>query len=336
MICPQTGGKAVHRRHVIALIGSAAATWPIAALAQSAAPLPLVGFVRSSSLDDVGDLVVAFKDGLQSTGHVDGQTVKIELRSAQDRYETLPAIVADLIARRAAVLVGNAAAARIAKAGTATIPIVFAVGDDPVRSHLVASLSQPGGNVTGVTFFNSSLGAKKLELIRQFIPTGRTIAVFVNPDSPVSRAEVADVLKSAQSVGQSVLHLDVRTEADFEPGFTRLVGEHAVALLVTGDALFFRRRERLVTLAARHAVPAIYSEKLMVEDGGLMSYGASITEAYRQVGVYAGRILNGEKPADLPVIQPTRFELSLNLKTAKVLGLSVPAPLLSLADEVIE
>src|SRR6185369_6112041 len=159
------------------------------------------------------------------------------------------------------------------------------VGDDPVRSNLVASLNQPGGNITGVTFFNSYLGAKKLELIRQLVPAGRTIAILVNPDSPVSGAEIADVLKTAQSVGQPVLRLDVRSEADFEPGFTRIVGEHAAALLVTGDALFFSRRDRLVALAARHAVPAIYSEKLMVEDGGLMSYGASITEAYRQVGV---------------------------------------------------
>jgi putative ABC transport system substrate-binding protein len=307
-----------------------------AASAQSAPALPLIGLVRSSSLDDVGDLVAAFKDGLKSTGHVDGQTVAIELQSAEDRYEALPAIIADLVARGAAVLVGNGAAVRVAKSKTTTIPIVFAVGDDPVRSKLVPSLSQPGGNITGVTFFNSYLGAKKLELIRQLIPAGRPIAVFVNPDSPVSRAEGGDVLKSAHSVGQRVLQLDVRTEADFEAAFGRLVGEHAASLLVTGDALFLSRRDRLVELAVQHAVPAIYSEKLIVADGGLMSYGASITEAYRQAGIYTGRILNGEKPADLPVMQPTRFELSINLKTAKTLGLSIPAPLLSLADDVIE
>ena len=326
----------MRRRDFIALLASAAALPPLAASAQSGPALPLIGFVRSSSLDDVGNLVAAFRDGLESTGHVDGQTVRIELRSAQDRYEALPAIVADLLARDAALLVGNAAAARIAKSKTTTVPIVFAVGDDPVRSHLVASLSQPGGNITGVTFFNSFLGAKKLELIRQFVPATRPVAVFVNPDSPVSRVESADVLKSALSVGQRVIALDVRTEGDFEGAFARLAGEHAAALLVTGDALFLSRRDRLVALAARHAVPAIYSEKLIVEDGGLISYGASIVEAYRQVGVYAGRILNGERPADLPVLQPTRFELSINLKTAKALGLSVPASLTSLADDVIE
>jgi putative ABC transport system substrate-binding protein len=225
---------------------------------------------------------------------------------------------------------------RVAKSKTTTIPIVFAVGDDPVQSNLVASLSQPGGNVTGVTFFNSYLGAKKLELIRQLIPPSRAVAVFVNPDSLVSRAENADVLKSAQSLGQRVLQLDVRTEAEFADAFGRLVSGHAAALLVTGDALFLSRRDSLVALAAQHAVPAIYSEKLIVADGGLMSYGASITDAYRQAGVYAGRILNGERPANLPVMQPTRFELAINLKAARALGLSVPAPLMSLADDLIE
>ena len=326
--------KIVRRRAFITFLLSAAAVRPGIASAQPA--LPLIGFVRSSSLDDVGNLIEAFKDGLKSTGHVDGQTVTVELRSAEDRYETLPAIIADLVARGTAVLVGNGAAVRVAKASTATIPIVFAVGDDPVRSKLVVSLSQPGGNLTGVTFFNSFLGAKKLELIRQFIPAGRAIAVLANPDSPVSRAECADVLKSAQSIGQHVLQLDVRTETDFEGAFASLVAERAAALLVTGDALFLSRRDGLVALAARHAVPAIYSEKLIVEEGGLLSYGASIVEAYRQVGVYAGRILNGERPADLPVMQPTRFELSINLKTARALGLAVPPPLMSLADEVIE
>jgi putative ABC transport system substrate-binding protein len=261
--------------------------------------------------------------------------VVIEFRSAEDHYERLPAIIAELIRQPVAVLVANHAAAQIAKATTTTVPIVFATGGDPVKDNLVGSLGRPGRNITGVSFLGN-LGSKKLELLRELVPKARTVGVLVNPDSPPSQAERMDVLTAAQAVGQRVTVLNVRQEGDFDTAFATLVHERAAALLVTGDALFTSRRDKLVALSARHAVPTIHTEMLFVEAGGLMKYGASITDAYRQVGIYTGRILKGEKPADLPVVQPTRFELVLNLKTAKALGLTIPPSLLLRADRLIE
>jgi putative ABC transport system substrate-binding protein len=296
------------------------------------APLPVIGFVRSSSIDTVGFLVAAFRQGLRETGYVEGQNVLIELRSANDHYEKLPPIIAEVIQRPVTVIVANAAAARVAKAATTTIPIVFAHGGDPVKDGLVPSLNRPGGNVTGVSFLGSNLGGKKLELIRALGPKGRPVAVLYNPDSAASRLEEGDVVTAARRVGQRLTLLAVRSEPEFETAFATLGREKAGALLITGDALFTSRRDRLVALAARHGLPAIHTERSFVEQGGLMSYGASITDVYRQVGVYTGRILKGEKPADLPVIQPTKFELTINLQTARALGLSIPPAVLARVD----
>ncbi len=298
--------------------------------------MPMIGFVRSSSIDTVGHFVAAFRHGLKETGYVEGQNVVIEFRSAGDHLARLPEIIGELVRRQAAVLVANAAAARAAKAITATVPIVFATGGDPVRDNLVASFNRPGGNVTGVLFLGSDLGGKKLEIIRSLAPKARTIGVLEIPNSSLSQVERSDVLTAAHAVGQRVIVLTARTEQDFEAAFMTLAREQPSALVVTGDALFTSRRDRLVALAARYAVPTIHSEKVFVQAGGLISYGASTIDAYRHVGIYTGRILKGEKPADLPVMQVTKFELAVNRKTAQVLGLTIPPSVLVLADEVIQ
>jgi putative ABC transport system substrate-binding protein len=276
---------------------------PLAVEAQQPA-MPVVGFVRSSSIEAVPHIVAAFRQGLREVGFVEGQNVAIEFRSADDRHERLRAIVAELLHRPVAVLVANSAAARLAKEVTTTVPIVFASGGDPVRDKLVASLNRPGGNVTGVNFLGSDLGAKKLEVLRELVPKARIIGVLENPDSPITRTERMEVEAAARTVGQRVLVLTVRHEPDFDAAFATLVQERAGALLVTGDALFTSRQHRLIALAARHRLPTIHTERTFVEAGGLMSYGASIADAYRQVGVYTGRILKGEKPADLPSSNP--------------------------------
>ena len=297
--------------------------------------MPVVGFVRTSSIETVPHMVAAFRQGLKDTGYVEGQNVAIEFRSADDRYDKLPTIIAELIQRPVAVFVGNSGAARAAKAVTTTIPIVFATGGDPVGENLVASFNRPGGNVTGVSFL-SNLGGKKLELIRALMSKLRTIGVIENPNSLPSQTERIEVETAARAAGQRVIVLKVSTEQDIDPAFTTLVRERAGALLVTGDALFTGRRDNLVALAVRYRLPTIYSNRDFVDAGGLMSYGTSLTDAYRQVGVYAGRILKGEKPADLPVVQPTKFELAINLKTAKAIGLTIPQTLLLQADHVIQ
>ena len=306
-----------------------------AARAQAQAP-PIVGFVRSSSIDSIPNLVAAFRRGLEEQGFVEGRNIAIEFRSADDHFERLPAIVADLIRKRVAVLVANGEAAKVAKAATQTVPIVFAVGADPVRDNLVASFNRPGENATGVSFFNSNLGAKKLELVRYFLSGNGIVGVLETPDSWASRAEREDAVRAAEALGQRTTVLRVRTESDFDAAFATLGRDRVGALLVTGDALFLSRRRALVALAARYSIPTVYSESLIVESGGLMSYGASITDAYRQVGVYTGRILKGEKPATLPVVQPTTFDLVINAKTAKALGVSIPQSLLLLANQVIQ
>ncbi len=324
-----------HRRDFLSASSAMLVGCAFAARAQSP-PTPLIGFVRTSSIDSIPKLVAAFREGLKEQGFVEGQNVAIEFRSADDHYAKLPAIVADLIRKEATVLVANSEAAKVAKAATQTIPIVFAVGADPVKDNLVASYNRPGGNVTGVSFFNSKLGAKKLELVRYFLSGSGIVGVLENPDSRISQEERADALGAAQALGQRTTVLRARTENDFDAAFATLGRERAGALLVTGDALFLSRRKALIALAARYSIPAIYSESLIVEAGGLMSYGASIADAYRQVGVYTGRILKGEKPATLPVLQPTTFDLVINAKTAKALGVSIPQSLLLLANQVIQ
>jgi ABC-type uncharacterized transport system substrate-binding protein len=323
----------MRRREFITLVGGAA-VWPLAARAQQPA-MPVIGFLRSAPLTDATQLIDAFRQGLKDIGYAERQNVAIVYRSADNNRDQLTALATDFARRPVAVIVGNVLAALAAKAATTTVPIVFATGSDPVRDGLVTSLNRPGGNVTGVSFFAARLGAKRLELLRQLVPTATTIGVLVAPGSDAV-SERRDLEAAAQTIGQQLIIFDVSANNDIETAFTTFAARGAGALLVVGGAFMFSNRERVVALAARHALPASYPIREYVSAGGLTSYAPSIAEAYRQVGIYAGRILKGEKPADLPVIQSTKFEFVLNLKTAKALGLEIPDKWLALADEVIE
>ncbi|MFY9694805.1 MAG: ABC transporter substrate-binding protein [Xanthobacteraceae bacterium] len=326
----------MRRREFITLLGSAAVAGPFAARAQQS-ETPVIGFLRSASIADAASLVTAFREGLKETGFVDGQNVAIELRSAEGQPDRLPALVADLIRNRVAVIVGNTAAAHAAKDATSTVPIVFATGFDPVNDGLVASLNRPGANVTGVTFLGGTLGAKRLELLRQIATKSTIIGVLVYPSTPDTEAGRQDVQAAARAVGQQLVIADVRNANDIEAAFTTFIDHNVGAVLAgTGGAFFFSNGAQIAALAARYRLPTMFSIHAGVEAGGLMSYSPSIRDAYRQVGIYAGRILKGEKPADLPVMQSAKFELVINLKTAKVIGIAVPPNLLALADEVIE
>jgi putative ABC transport system substrate-binding protein len=325
----------MNRRDFFTLLGGAAAAWPLAARAQQPA-MPVIGFLRNTPSAPFVHIVTAFRRGLNEVGFVEGQNVAIEQRWAEGQDDRLPALVADLVRRKAAVIVANNPGALAAKAAATTIPIVFATGSDPVRDGLVASLNRPGGNVTGVVFITSVLGAKRLELLRQLVPKATTIAMLVRPNTTETEAERIDVQNAAQALGQELVLFDVTSGRDIEAAFATLVERRAGGLLVGTGPFLTSNRERVVALAARHGVPAIYPLREFASAGGVMSYGTSISDAYRQSGVYAGRILKGEKPADLPVIQSTKFELVLNLQTAKALGIDVPDKLLALADEVIE
>jgi ABC-type uncharacterized transport system substrate-binding protein len=324
----------MRRREFITLIGGAAAAWPLAARAQQPA-LPVVGFLRDVSLP-LPDRVTAFHQGMKETGYVEGRNVAIEYRSAEGQTDKLPLLVADLLRRQVALIVGNTPAALAAKAATTTVPIVFASGGDPVKLGLVASLNRPGGNVTGVSFVSLELGTKHLGLLRELRPGAARIAVLVDPKSPTTEPFVSQVRAAASVIGQQIEVLYVSSDREIETALTTLVQPGAGALLVGGGGLMYSRREWIVALAARHRIPAMYILRDYVAAGGLMSYGTSTTDAYRQAGIYAGRILKGEKPGDLPVMLPTKFELVINVKTAKALGLEIPDKLLALADEVIE
>jgi putative ABC transport system substrate-binding protein len=323
----------MRRREFVAGLGAAA--WPLQAHAQQPA-MPVIGFLRSTSLANATNLVTAFRQGLKEAGFLEGQNVAIEFRSAEDHNDRLPALVADFIRRQVNVIVGDTPSALAAKAYTATIPILFATGADPVRDTLVASLNRPSGNVTGVVFFNAVLAAKRLELLRQLVPRATTIAMLVNPDSAHTEAEGRDAEAAAQAIGQKFVILNVSSSHDIEPAFASAVQRGVGALLVGSGGFTNSHREQIVALATRHALPTMYPLRESVLAGGLISYGASITDAYRQVGIYAGRILKGEKPANLPVVQSTKFEFVINLKTAKALGLEFHPQLLATADEVIE
>ena len=325
----------MRRREFITLLSGAAAAWPLAARAQQSA-MPVVGFLRSTPSAPFQNLVVAFGQGLKEEGFVEGQNAVVDYRYADNQIDRLPALVADLIHRPVAVIVGDNISAIVARHATMTVPIVFATGGGAVRNGIVASLSRPGANVTGISFFSGGLGSKRLELLRQLVPRGATIAMLADPDTPTSAAEQMEVQAAAKTIGQQLINLDARSDADIESAFVTIVQRQAGALLVGAGAFLNSRREQIAALAARHELPAMYFSREAVVAGGLMSYGASVTEAYRQAGVYAGRILKGEKPADLPLMRSTKFELVINLKTAKVLGLDVPPTLLARADEVIE
>jgi len=325
----------VKRREFITLLGGAAA-WPLAARAQQPA-MPVIGFLSASSPANRAHLITAFRRGVRESGYVEGQNVAIEYRWAQDQYDRLPELVADLLRRQVAVIAAtDTLSAVAAKAANTTIPIVFAIGIDPVKDGLVASLNRPGGNVTGINIMSNELGAKPLGLLHELLPGPVRIGVLVDPNWPITARFVSDVQVTASAIGKQIEVLHASSGRDIETVFAGFAQKPVDALLVGGTPLANNRRVHLVTLAAYHRVPALNALREFPEAGGLMSYGTSITDAHRQAGVYAGRILKGEKPADLPVMQSTKFEFVINLNTAKAFGLSFPPGLLAIADEVIE
>ena len=326
----------MNRRAFITLLGGAAA-WPLAARAQHPA-MPVIGFLSSLTTSDRQRILTPFNGGLDEVGYADRRNVTIEYRFAEGDYDQLPPLAADLVHRQVSVIaaISGTPAALAAKAATPSIPIVFAIGSDPVPFGLVASLNRPGANITGVTFFTASLGAKRVGLLRELVPKAITVALLVNPDNPPSEADGLDAQAAAQTIGLQAERYDVHNDREIESAFALLANARPDILYVGPDPLFFNSRDKVVALAARHALPAIYTDRETVEAGGLIAYGTSRTDAYRQAGIYTGRILKGEKPADLPVMLPTKFELVINQKTAKSLGLEVPPTLLARADEVIE
>jgi putative tryptophan/tyrosine transport system substrate-binding protein len=325
------------RREFITLLGGAAA-WPLAASAQQPA-MPVIGLLDPRSPDTLADVLLAFHRGLKETGYVEGENVTMSYRWAGNQIDRLPELATELVRRRVEVIVatGAIASALAAKAATATIPIVFSVPDDPVKLGLVASLARPGGNMTGINFFNAELVAKRLELLRVLVPTANRVAVLANPADPVPAASrLRDLEPAARAMGLQIQVINVSTSREIDVAFATLVRERSDALFVSTDSFFLSRRAQLVNLASRHAMPTTYSSRQFAEIGGLMSYGTNIADAWRQIGVYAGRVLKGAKPADLPVVQASKFELVINHQTARMLGLTVPPSLLASADEVIE
>jgi putative ABC transport system substrate-binding protein len=329
----------MRRRELITLLGSAAASsllWPLAARAQQPA-MPVIGFLRASTAAGSAHLLAALRRGLNELGFVEGRNLTIESRWAEGQSARLPALAADLVSRRVAVIVASASEASIAaKAATSTIPIVFVTAADPVASGLVASLNRPGGNATGVSYLSSALGAKRLELVHQVAPAAKSVAVLMNPSNPTSAPFMRDVQAGAQVLGLQILVTTVTNGDDLESVFAHLAEQRPGALIMSADPRFTARAAQLAALAAHHALPVIYTTREFAEAGGLMSWGTSLTEQYRLAGTYAGKILKDAKPADLPVLLPDKYELTINLKAAKALGLDMPAKLLALADEVIE
>jgi putative ABC transport system substrate-binding protein len=328
----------MRRRDFISLIGSPAIAWPLAARAQQSST-PVIGFLSLYQPANASPLIAAFHKGLAAAGYVDGQNVAVEYRWAEDQYERLSALAGDLARRQVAVIVasGGEASALAAQSATTTIPVVFSTNGDPVRLGLVASLNRPGGNMTGVSLLtNAEMLGKRLELLHMLRPNAATLGLLINARSVNAESEALGVQAAAQAIGQQLVVDSVGSDDDLDRAYAELVQGRIEGLLVQSDPLFFNLRNQIVTLAARHALPAIFGRREYVAAGGLISYGSDITDAYRQQGVYAGRILKGEKPSDLPVVQPTKFELVINLKTARALGLELPPTLLALADEVIE
>ena len=326
----------MNRRAFIMLLGGAAVAWPLAARAQQPA-MPVIGFLAASTAQANAAQLAAFRRGLNGAGFVEGRDVAIEYRWAEDQYDRLPALAADLVDRHvAAIFAGANASALAAKTATSTIPIVFAVGGDPVKLGLVASLNRPGANVTGVSFFANQLETKRLGLLHELVPGAGAVAALINPSQPAAQEQSSEIIEAARVLGIGVHILNARSERDFDAAFAMITQRRVGALLVAADPFFYHRRDQLVALAAHHAVPAIYEWRDFPAIGGLASYGSSLTDAYRQAGIYVGRILNGAKPADLPAVQTTKFEFVINLKTAKALGIDVPPMLSARADEVIE
>ena len=327
----------LRRREFITLLGSAAAAWPVAAWAQQPA-MPVIGFLHSQTPDALAERLRGLRRGLKDTGYVEGESVAIDYRWAENQNDRLPALAADLVRRQVAVIAAiGPPPALAAKAATTTIPIVFAVPDDPVRLGLVASLSRPGSNATGINFFVAELIAKRLELLRELVPAAVRVAVLVNPDdTQITPLILRDVEAAARAMGLQIQVVRASTSREINAAFASFARERPDALFLGADPFFTSRRMQLTHLASRHAIPAVYSVRDYVDAGGLISYGTDVTDAWRQVGVYAGRILKGAKPADLPVMQINKFELVINAQAATMLGLAVPSSLLATADEVIE
>ena len=324
-----------NRREVLALLGGAAAAWPLGARAQQTA-MPLVGFLNNASPEELPDRLRAFQRGLKETGFVEGENVAIVYRWAENQFDRLPELAADLVRRRVAVIAVNTPAARPAKAATSSIPIVFLLSEDPVRAGLVASLAHPGGNLTGVNLVSGELTAKRLELLRELVPSIARVAVIVSPVSLNAETTLRDVEQAARTMGLQTDIVNASTSREIDAAFASFVDRRPDALFVASDPLFTSRRVQLANSAARHRIPMIASTREIAEVGGLISYGSNVVDAYRQVGIYVGRVLKGTKPEDLPVVQSTKLELVINHQTARILGLAVPDKLLALADEVIE
>jgi putative ABC transport system substrate-binding protein len=327
----------MRRRDFITLIGGAAVTWPIAAPAQQSGAMPLIGYLGSSSLDSTENQLAGFHRGLEEQGLVPGRNVTIEHRWSDGHYDRLPKLAAELVGRNVDLILGAGLPATLAaKAATAQIPIVFVMGADPVTSGIAASLNRPGGNITGVSQYYGALGGKRLELLRDLVPAAAIVAVLTDPNNPNSETHLSDVKNVARAKQQQIVLAGASNEAEIDAAFAKFAGARVDALLVADDPLFGVSRKKIVALAAQFRLPAIYYTREFAADGGLISYGSSTFENYRLAGAYAGRIVKGARPADLPVLQPTKFELVINLKTAKALGLAVPQSLLVAADEAIE
>jgi putative ABC transport system substrate-binding protein len=324
------------RRREFITLGGVAAAWPLTARAQQPA-IPIIGFLNGASPEGYALYAAAFRQGLKEVGYVDGQNVMIEYRWAEGRYERLPTQAADLVRRQVSVIAATSTPAiPVARAATSTIPIVFTTGADPVNLGFVASLNQPGGNATGVSFFTSEIGSKQAALVHELMSAAKHVGLLVNPNFPATEAQTRDVVTAASAIGFQIDVMQASDSRQIEAAFEAAVRNRVDALLVGSDSFFVSRRLQIATLAARYAIPAVYPLRDFAEAGGLMSYGASQTEAYRQAGIYVGKILKGAKPADLPVMQSTKFELVINLPTARAIGLEIPPTLLARADEVIE
>jgi putative ABC transport system substrate-binding protein len=324
------------RREFISLLGGAAVAWPLAARGQQPA-MPVVGFLRNTSALDSANLVMSFRQGLREVGYTEGQNFTIEFRWSDGQDDQLPKLAAELVRHPVAVLIAaNLTALVAAKSATATIPVVFVTGDDPIQLGFVDSFNRPAGNITGVSFYSGTLGAKQVELLHELVPNATAIGMLVNPNNPAAETQIKVAQSAARALGLKIEPVHARNHSDFDAAFETFAQQRIPALLIGGDALFNSQRDRLAALAAHHRLAALHFAREYLSAGGLIVYGASITDAYRQVGVYAGRLLGGAKPAELPVMLPTKFELAINLRTAKALGLEIPPKLLALADEVIE